>query len=85
MARERPCVIFQLRIAHIRAHVLASANLRWIFCRVGSTHMHYLGIVLISPQCLSSRLLLWTNLPIGIITQILAILACEELANKVRS
>ena len=85
MARERPCVILQLRIAHIRAHVLASPNLHWIFCRVSSTRMHHLGVALINLQCLSARLLLWTNLPFSILTQILAILACEELVNKVRS
>ena len=78
MARERPCVILHLRIVHVRAHVLASPNLCWIFCRVGSTHIRYFdGVLIIRSVCLLG----FFCAPVyPLVTQTLVILDREEVS-----
>jgi len=83
MARETPCVIIHLPIDHFPAHVLASPNLCWIVCRVGSTHnftRHRNEVLIIRSVCLLG---LFCGPLYPLVTQIL-VLACDEQANKAR-
>ena len=83
MARGTPCVIIHLPIDHFPAHVLASSNLCWIFYRVGSAYNctpHRNEVLIIRSVCLLG---FFCGPLYPLVTRIL-VLACDELANKVR-